>query len=114
MENELDIVSFLKSLRISEFIHQTHLTEYQRYFVNKFRNYHLSHDEKTNDHLKERCNIEDLLVESGFDDSTYDKNKVEKMTNQLSIESDIDRRIIFEVIGVKANSADKYGVLDDT
>jgi hypothetical protein len=113
MENELDIIALVKSLRLSEFVHQTHLSEYQRYFVNKFRNYHLDHEIEINEYIKDRSNLEQELTESGYTAVSYEMKTLEEMTTKLSIDSAIDRRIIHEVIGVKVNPEDSYGILED-
>jgi hypothetical protein len=40
--------------------------------------------------------------------------RLEQMANKLSIDSVIDRRIVHEVIGVKVNPEDSYGIMDET
>ena len=48
MNDELDIVGLIRTLRKSQFMANTYLKEYQRFFISKFRYYHLSANEDWN------------------------------------------------------------------
>ena len=43
MGAELDIVKVIQSIRTSEFLQTSHLQTHQKYFVNKFKDYHLKY-----------------------------------------------------------------------
>lgn len=66
MENELDIVQYVSSLRLSSFISRMKLTTYQRYFINKFRAFHISAEEKENELITQLDIEEDELIEAGY------------------------------------------------
>ena len=68
MENELDIVQYVSSLRLSSFIARMKLKTYQRYFINKFRTYHISTVEKENELITTLDREEDELIEAGYTD----------------------------------------------
>jgi hypothetical protein len=59
-----------------------------------------------NENFKERSLLEQELTDSGYNDEIYDMRKIEKMASNLKIESPIDRRIVYEILGVKLNQAD--------
>lgn len=41
MKNEIDIVDFVSEQRLSRFISQLNMKNYQRYFVNRFNSYNI-------------------------------------------------------------------------
>jgi hypothetical protein len=91
MENELDIIQYVSSLRLSSFMTRMKLTTYQRYFVNKFRAYHISSSERENDLIVAYDSKEDRLIEAGYTDQLKDMNKVEEMVHKLNFDKVIDR-----------------------
>jgi hypothetical protein len=48
MQSEIDIVDLVTNLRMSRFVSQMNLNNYQRYFVNKFSMYNIDVDEAVN------------------------------------------------------------------
>jgi fructose-1,6-bisphosphatase len=81
MENELDIVQYVSSLRLSSFISRMKLSTYQRYFINKFRTFHISSDEMENDQIAKLDKEEDDLIEAGYTDQLRNMNKAQEMVD---------------------------------
>ena len=105
MENELDIVQYVSALRLSTFVSRMKLTTYQRYFINKFRAYHISSNEKENELITTLDKEEDDLIEAGYTDQLRDMNKVEQMVNQLNLQSAVDRKIILSLTGIQSQDS---------
>jgi hypothetical protein len=49
LSSELDIANMVQAQRISKFVEVTHLSKTQRFFVNKFRKYHIDDEIEENE-----------------------------------------------------------------
>ena len=99
MNVETDIVGIIQALRQSAFYNRTMLKKYQSYFLNKVPMYHLNADYETNERLVEKNNTREALIEAGFNEENYDEARIDEMVQQLTIENEIDKRIVKELQG---------------
>jgi len=68
LQGEIDIVSIIRTLRMSDFVNNNKLKNYQRFFINKFKKYNLSADEHVKDWVEERLKNELELTQPGFEE----------------------------------------------
>jgi len=61
--------------------------------------YHLNADYETNERLVEKNNTREALIEAGFNEENYDEARIDEMVQQLTIENEIDKRIVKELQG---------------
>jgi hypothetical protein len=66
LESEKDIANIVQHIRVSKFIQGTQFTPAQRYFVTKFRKYHLDDDADENEVQLHRIEKEANLTKSGY------------------------------------------------
>ena len=60
MEAELDIVGLVQSLRVLSFLQKLFFKKRQRYFINKFKQYHISADVQEGKEKTERMDVEKM------------------------------------------------------
>ena len=60
MQNEIDIVDLVSTLRMSSFVNQMNLKNYQRYYINKFNMYNI--DEQNNEISIKRIAKEETMI----------------------------------------------------
>jgi len=108
LTGETDIVNMVRSLRMSDFVNRHKLTNYQRYFINKFKKYHLTADDKTKEWLEERQKNDEELFQAGFEEHNYSPEVTQYNGEQLNIDNPIDRRIFFELTGCKIDQEDDF------
>jgi hypothetical protein len=102
-------VNLIKSLRISLFVQNEDLHKYQRYFINKFRKYHLSAKKEENDFQKESLVKYSELSQAGYNIECYDKDKMNEMIGHLdSTKNRMDRHIIYELTGEKVDKNETF------
>ena len=78
MQNELDIVQLISLLRLSNFSNKMKLSTYQRYFINKGRQYHISSNQQENQEFCEKDAKDDNLIASGYNNG-YQMQTVQEM-----------------------------------
>ena len=81
-----------------------HLKNYQRYFVNKFASYCISNDSEKNEFQIDRNAQEGAIVEAG--QSELKPHQVRSMIEELDQDDKIDRRIIYEITGIRLKNED--------
>ena len=62
--------------------------------------------EEENVHQMKRKEKEDFLTGSGYHPEAYEHDHLDKIVSQLTVENEIDRRILFEVTGTNINKDD--------
>lgn len=108
----MDLVTFVRNMRLSNFNNEMTLNAYQAYFINKFRKYCVpdvanaaleqsssednSADELASIHDENELTVSRLKV--GYQESEYTAKKVGKMTARLNFNDDRDSRIIHELL----------------
>lgn len=106
LTGETDIVTIIRNLRQSEFVNKHQLSNYQRFFVNKFKKYHLSAEEDVKEWNVERQENEGELCKPGYDDYIYSPEVIQYNSELLDIDNPTDRRIYFELTGKKIKHND--------
>jgi hypothetical protein len=74
------------------------MKDHQRYFVNKFKVFHVGADTDENEYENDIAVKEIELLGSGYDEKSYSERKISSMTEKLLQEdSDITRKIVYEL-----------------
>ena len=95
---EVDLIEFIRQKRIAAFACSFQLTQYQAYFINKFRKFCMTEiderSEETNKALRG-----DLPNCIGYDPEDYAEDLLEEMSDKLDLQgNEIDRRIREEIL----------------
>jgi hypothetical protein len=86
MNDELDIVGLIRTLRKTQFMSNAYLKEYQKFFINKFHLYHLSADDEINKDVNLKQKMENSLSCPGSekeDSIRYTVSFLENMVSQI-------------------------------
>lgn len=105
MSDELDLITLVKSWRKADFVAKMQLKPYQRYFLNKFNQFHLSRQDDVKEAMQERIETEATLQEGGLYGELF-----EDYSQELKEENPIDRRIVYELTGKKLDPLDDFEV----
>jgi len=86
MQTETDIVGMVRSLRLVDFNLRTQLKQHQRYFVNKFMNYHIDADAEKNAVQVDHTEKEHELTEAGYKPIQYTDERIKDMSKKFDRE----------------------------
>jgi len=82
--------------------------KHQRYFVNKFRKYHIDADAEKNAEEVERFEMEQELTEAGYSNTQYNDERVMDMAKDFDETVESDRYIFFQLTGIKLCAEDDF------